>query len=53
MRQYVSKYVTQFPELLDLVAADDTAMQVSVRVWHLCVDRRFSDLYWTTKHTFV
>jgi hypothetical protein len=30
MRQYVSKYVTQFPELLDLVAADDTAMQVSV-----------------------
>jgi hypothetical protein len=32
MRQYVSKYVTQFPELLDLVAADDTAMQVSVRV---------------------
>jgi hypothetical protein len=31
MRQYVSKYVTQFPELLDLVAAEDSAMQVRVR----------------------
>lgn len=30
MRQYVSKYVTQYPELLDLVAADDSAMQVTV-----------------------
>ena len=29
MRQYVGKYVTQYPELLDLVASDDTAMQVS------------------------
>jgi exosome complex exonuclease DIS3/RRP44 len=29
MRQYVSKYVTQYPELLDLVASDDSAMQVS------------------------
>lgn len=28
IRQYVSEYVTDFPELLDLVAADDTAMQL-------------------------
>lgn len=28
IRQYVSEFVTDFPELLDLVAADDTAMQV-------------------------
>ena len=28
MRHYVGKYVTQFPELLDLVAADSSAMEV-------------------------
>lgn len=28
MRQYVSKYIAQYPELLDLVAADDMSMQV-------------------------
>lgn len=29
MRKYVSKYVSDFPELLDLVAADDLSMQVT------------------------
>lgn len=28
MRQYVSTYVKEYPELLDLVAADDSTMQV-------------------------
>lgn len=29
MRQFVNKYVSEYPELLDLVAADDLSMQVA------------------------